>query len=618
MAMRMREDMEALTRAIDEMQERTPESKYAGTPESQQLARSLSKKDGRLGYFLKKESSLTGWSDQPETTSPTSGLRGRGGPVRVTGFSIPKAGAPLISGSAPSVALSRPPSAVPTTTPAPASGKSAEAGAAGVATTTASPSQDAEAKPASAKKPPTHRGPSAAERKGKGGSGGGGGGKGGKGGKNWQNGKNSKGNPGKGKKQKGTASPSKRKDKKKKKKVPLQYDDPKRLKAFNKLRVLDRRSLAKQKRVPLFSHLPQYEGTHSVSLQVGVDKPEIHPAILRLGVKFSEGVIVGSNARCMGMLEAIKEAIKDFTGTGAHEPKRELMDMVNPIIRFIIDCRPMSPGMGNATRYIKNAIRKLPSGKSLDGCKTILIGKIDQFIEERIDRTDEEIAEKGAQRISDGEVIMTYARSLVVEKVLLRALRNGVSFRVIIVDSRPKYEGRALCRRLAAEGIDCTYVMLSALSYMMKEVSMVMVGASSILANGSVISRVGTATVGMMADVYKVPMIICCETYKFHERVQVGSISFNELGDPEDLVRVDRDRNSRDPRGDSKARQGAAEEKKQELDDWRDVRHLKLLNLAYDLTPPCFVSMVITEFGSIPVTSVPVVLREYMKYNVDG
>lgn len=62
------------------------------------------------------------------------------------------------------------------------------------------------------------------------------------------------------------------------------------------------------------------------------------------------------------------------------------------------------------------------------------------------------------------------------------------------------------------------------------------------------------------------------------------------LGDPDDLVPLDR-------------------ESPDVLSDWRDVNSLHLLNLVYDVTPPHFVSMVITEVGKIPCTSVPVVLR---------
>ena len=33
-------------------------------------------------------------------------------------------------------------------------------------------------------------------------------------------------------------------------------------------------------------------------------------------------------------------------------------------------------------------------------------------------------------------------------------------------------------------------------------------------------------------------VMVCCETYKFHERVQLDSITSNELGDPDALVDV--------------------------------------------------------------------------------
>ena len=45
---------------------------------------------------------------------------------------------------------------------------------------------------------------------------------------------------------------------------------------------------------------------------------------------------------------------------------------------------------------------------------------------------------------------------------------------------------------------------------------------------------------------------------------------------------------------------------------------MKLLNLIFDLTPAQFVTMVITEVGMIPITSVPVVLREYAQREDTG
>ena len=65
----------------------------------------------------------------------------------------------------------------------------------------------------------------------------------------------------------------------------------------------------------------------------------------------------------------------------------------------------------------------------------------------------------------------------------------------------------------------------------------VFVGAFALLANGNVMSRAGTAVVAMMAQSYGVPVIACCETYKFCERIQIDSICFNELADPDELVK---------------------------------------------------------------------------------
>ena len=67
----------------------------------------------------------------------------------------------------------------------------------------------------------------------------------------------------------------------------------------------------------------------------------------------------------------------------------------------------------------------------------------------------------------------------------------------------------------------------------------VLLGAAAVLSNGTVISRAGSAAVAMMACETAKPVIICCGTYKFHERVQLDSITRNELGDPGCVAHVE-------------------------------------------------------------------------------
>ena len=69
--------------------------------------------------------------------------------------------------------------------------------------------------------------------------------------------------------------------------------------------------------------------------------------------------------------------------------------------------------------------------------------KIDSFIRDRILLAGRVIEQHAIEKIKDGDVILTYARSSVVEGVLLEAKRQGKEFSVVVVDSRPLYEGES-------------------------------------------------------------------------------------------------------------------------------------------------------------------------------
>jgi translation initiation factor eIF-2B subunit delta len=59
------------------------------------------------------------------------------------------------------------------------------------------------------------------------------------------------------------------------------------------------------------------------------------------------------------------------------------------------------------------------------------------------------------------------------------------------VDSNPKFEGRTLLERLNAAGIACTYLLLTGLSYVVKDATKFLMGAHGLLSNGAVVSRAG-------------------------------------------------------------------------------------------------------------------------------
>ncbi|XP_061609990.1 translation initiation factor eIF-2B subunit delta isoform X2 [Phyllopteryx taeniolatus] len=342
-------------------------------------------------------------------------------------------------------------------------------------------------------------------------------------------------------------------------------------------------------KVSLFSHLHQYSRKAPLTQQVGIPSSVIHPAIVRLGLKYSQGIVAGSNARSVALLHAFKQVIRDYATPPNEELARDLVNKLKPYISFLNQCRPLSASMGNAIKYLKKEISNIPSHSKEDEAKSKLLSCIDCYINEKIVLAAKAVAGIAIEKISDGDVILVYGCSSLVNHILYAAFDAGRKFRVIVADSRPRLEGRETLRRLVRRGIGCTYVLISVVSYILPEVSKVLLGAHALLANGYMMSRVGTSQIALVAKAFNVPVLVCCETYKFCERVQTDSFVSNELDDPDNLMVT---------------RKG-----KTQLARWQEVPSLGLLNLVYDVTPPDFVDAVITELGMIPCTSVPVVLR---------
>lgn len=64
----------------------------------------------------------------------------------------------------------------------------------------------------------------------------------------------------------------------------------------------------------------------------------------------------------------------------------------------------------------------------------------------------------------------------------------------------------------------------------MNTASIVFLGTHALHSNGALYSRAGTALVAMMAKQHNVPVLACCETYKFSDSVNLDSFTKNELG----------------------------------------------------------------------------------------
>lgn len=70
---------------------------------------------------------------------------------------------------------------------------------------------------------------------------------------------------------------------------------------------------------------------------------------------------------------------------------------------------------------------------------------------------------------------------------------------MIVADSGPEYEGRDFVKRISNDGIKCVYTLIQGVSGMIHRVSKVFLGASSVLSNGAVLARSGSAMISCIA-----------------------------------------------------------------------------------------------------------------------
>nr|CCA18558.1 translation initiation factor eIF2B subunit delta pu [Albugo laibachii Nc14] len=377
-------------------------------------------------------------------------------------------------------------------------------------------------------------------------------------------------------------------------------------------------SMPPSKQTTWFSHLPQYEERSSSSMKIGFSTSELHPSIISLGLRLANESISGSNKCCIGMLRSLQRVVLDFNPSADKLFSRELDEHLRPLIKVITECRSPTWGMQNAIRMVRHLIANLTPELDDAGAKAIISREIDEFIQNRILLALKLTANLAKEKITAGDVILTYGREIVIEHLLKECFfERSSDFRVIIVDARPHLEGKKLLESLTRIGIQCTYVQINALAYIIKDVTKVFLGASAFMSNGVAVARCGTALVAMTAHNNNIPVLFCCETYNFSDRIHLDAVTHNELRNPEKLLSLTSPPDSARLHK-SVSKQKHYDSQRLSVSEWRNIPNLEFVNFEHDITPKEFISVIVTELGMIPPSSVPAIIREYSKDGTRG
>ena len=200
-----------------------------------------------------------------------------------------------------------------------------------------------------------------------------------------------------------------------------------------------------QRKVKLFDHLHQYEREYSISKPFPVVNSHIHPAVLKLGLRYSEGSIQGSNARCLAFMHTVKLLITDYklkasSGDTSNDLQGNLRrfsenlgGILDTHITFLKNCRTHSVSMGNAIRLLKAKIKSIGVGTGMkdienesqieERAKQIIFDSIDTFVD-HVRLAAVQISDTAYSKIKDGDVILTYGCSSLLREVFSVAAKR--------------------------------------------------------------------------------------------------------------------------------------------------------------------------------------------------
>jgi len=229
----------------------------------------------------------------------------------------------------------------------------------------------------------------------------------------------------------------------------------------------------------------------------------------------------------------------------------------------VIGARATEPTLRNA---VTSVILRVKIHEDLKTIKKFTIHESKKYMDE-LNQMILEIADKGAGEISDGDVVLTHCHSKHVIEILKKAKRSGKKIEVIVTETRPRNQGILTAKELLDVGIKVTYCVDSAFGFVMKRVTKFMVGCDAILADGSVVNKIGTFPMALTAKRFNIPVIVAGGTYKFDPQTALDRKEPIEFRDPKEII--------------NPLKLGKA----------------NIINPAFDVTPAEFIDSIITEKG---------------------
>lgn len=231
----------------------------------------------------------------------------------------------------------------------------------------------------------------------------------------------------------------------------------------------------------------------------------------------------------LAITESRAKSVDDFT--------KEMQALAEELIQA-------RPSMVSIANYVRQFLHEIREGekdkKDLTTLKSWAEARGTELVELSEKATARAI-EYGGGIISTGDTVITCSYSSTVYKSLELAHDNEEKFRVLVAESRAngKAYGEIAARELKQHGIPTEVIPDESILQNIVKTDKALVGADSILADGSLINGIPSLTLARAAKEASVPFFAVCETAKFDVQGHIASASEPEPGlekVPADLI----------------------------------------------------------------------------------
>ena len=246
--------------------------------------------------------------------------------------------------------------------------------------------------------------------------------------------------------------------------------------------------------------------------------------------------------------------------------------------RTLRETRPTAVSLPNALRYVLQRME----GDSVDRLRRSVVDASEAFVRQ-LDRAQEDLGRVGANRLADGDTVMTHCHSTDALACIEAAVEQGKSISAVVKETRPRQQGHITAEQLRDAGVPVTLIVDSAARRYLDEVDHVVVGADSIAADGGVINKIGTSGLAVNARERGVPIMTAAQTIKLHPETLTGHTVEIEMRDEAEVIAPE----SRD-----------------------EIGEIAVENPAFDVTPPRYMDAIVTEQGQFPPESIVTLMRE--------